>query len=399
MPNFHYQARNASGQRTTGTLQAGSRQEALAWLAEQSLITLRLESRPDKKSFFSNVAGKHKVAMYSLLADLLESGVPLVKSLNILVEQTSNPKLNAILSDLTARVSDGSSLAIAMQGHKDIFGDLAISMVHAGEEGGFLEDSLKRVADFTEKQDALKGKVLGALAYPLFLLLIGAFVVTGMILFFVPKFAPMFDRLEARGELPTATVLLLALSEFARTYWGPCLGGGACFLFVGMKFLRTPQGREFTDGLKLKFGLFGTIYRNLAIARFCRALGTLLKSGVPLVQSLNIAREATANRVLNVAIANVSENVQSGKSLVAPLAACQQFPTEVLEMIHVGEQSNRLETLLVDIADKLEVRTQRKLDVFVKLIEPSLMLVMATIIGFLVVALLLPVFESSGSIG
>lgn len=399
MPTFDYIATDASGMKQSGSLTAANRQDALTTLSRRSLIPLKLHESTARTPLWNRVSGKDRAAMFSLLADLLESGVSLVKSLDILVEQTSHPKLKSILQEVQAHVVDGAALADAMTEQRDVFNDLSISMVRAGEEGGFLEDSLKRIASFTEKQDAMRGKVLGALAYPMFLLVVGTLVVVGMIVFFVPRFAPLFDRLQASGELPIPTVLLLGLSEFLCNFG---IWIGLALFLAGMalvRFATTDLGREMCDAAKLRTGMLGTIFRQLAIARFCRALGTLLANGVPMLKSLQIAREATANRILSVAIANVSENVQSGRSLVEPLAACRQFPTEILEMIHVGEQSNRLETLLVDIADKLEDRTQRKLDVLVKLIEPSLMLVMALLIGFLVVALLLPVFESSGSLG
>ncbi|MCA8997171.1 MAG: type II secretion system F family protein [Planctomycetaceae bacterium] len=399
MPSFQYLARDLAGRQVVGTLSEANRSEALTVLVRQSLVPVELTQVGERASFSRGVSAADRAAMFSLLADLLDSGVPLIRSLEVLIEQTSHSRLRETLGSIREQVVDGTSLADAMRSHRTVFNDLSISMVRAGEEGGFLEDSLKRIAAFTEKQEAMRSRVLGALAYPAFLLVVGILVLVGMMMFFVPRFAPLFERLRDENALPFATVMLLSLSSWMRAY-GILIGiaslGCGVFLY---QFLQTDSGRATWDRTKLSLGPLGSIFRNLAIARFSRALGTLLANGVPLVKSLNIAREATANSVLSKAIEEVTENVQSGKSLVAPLASSGQFPKEVLEMIHVGEQSNRLETLLVDIADKIEARTERKLDVLVKLIEPSLMLVMALLIGFLIVALLLPVFESSGNLG
>jgi general secretion pathway protein F len=399
MPQFHYKAREMNGRMVDGVLAADCRQDVLGLLSKQSLLPVSVaEASGGSQTRMGKVRGAALASMFEMLADLLESGVELLKAVDILIEQTANPVLKATLEDLRKQVADGRPLAEAMKSHLGAFSELSISMVRAGEEGGFLEDSLKRVADFTEKQEELRAQVLGALAYPLFLLIAGAVVVTGMIVFFVPNFAPLFDRMRAEGNLPTATILLLDFSEMLRTY-GSWLVIAACILvFVVRHQLQTDAARIWIDTAPLRVYGIGGVVRSLAIARFCRVLGTLLKNGVPLLKSLKIAKDATGNRVLSAAISLAAENVSEGKSLTEPLRACGEFPREILEIISVGEQSNRLETVLLNIADKLEHRTQRRLDVLMKLLEPSLMLVMAVVIGFLVVALLMPVFESSGGI-
>ena len=242
----------------------------------------------------------------------------------------------------------------------------------------------------------MKGRVIGALAYPAFLIVAGVVVVTGMLAFFVPKFEPMFERMQERGELPLPTILLLSVSNTIRNHGLWILVGLGIVAFVARHWLTSDTMKLKIDLLRLNVKGVGPIVRNLAIARFCRVLGTLLRNGVPILKSLEIAREATGNLALNATIGDAAQKVQSGKSLAAPLAASGQFPREVLEMITVGEQANRLESILLDVADKLERRTHRNLDVLVKLIEPALMVVMAMAIGFLVIALLMPIFESNG---
>lgn len=396
MPQFQYTARTASGEQTTGTLSALSRREALETLNRESLLPVTIKEQIERRVGSRRIKGVALASMYELLADLLESGVALLKALDVMKEQTAHPVLKTTLIDIRSKVADGLSLAEAMRSHPAVFRDLAVNMVHAGEEGGFLEDSLKRVARFTERQEEMKGRILGALAYPAFLLIAGLVVVTGMLAFFVPKFEPLFERMRDRGELPVPTILLLGVSDILRTHGAWILIAGAVCLFAGRNWLTSERTRLRIDQLRLSVKGIGPIVRSLAIARFCRVLGTLLKNGVPILKSLEIAREATGNRALSSTIGEAAQNVSSGKSLAAPLAASGQFPRDVLEMITVGEQANRLDSILLDVADKLERRTQRKLDVMVKLMEPALMMVMAVVIGFLVVALLMPIFESNG---
>ena len=396
MPQFQYTARLATGEQTAGSLCAPSRRDVLQMLGQRSVMPVTVKEIKEFKVTSKRIKGQTLAAMYELLADLLESGVALLKALDILIEQASHPVLQATLSDLRARVSDGQSLANAMTAHPTVFHDLPISMVRAGEEGGFLQDSLKRIAKFTEQQEEMKGRVLGALAYPAFLVVVGGIIVTGMLAFFVPKFEPMFARMRDRGELPLPTTILLSVSSLLQSYGIWILLGLCAAAFMARDVLTSDSMRMKVDRLKMNVAGLGPVVRNLAIARFCRVLGTLLKNGVPMLRSLQIASSATGNRALSATINNAAENVSSGKSLAAPLTASGQFPRDVLEMITVGEQANRLDRILLEVADKLDRRTQRKLDVLVKLLEPALMLVMAIIIGFLVVALLMPIFESNG---
>lgn len=396
MPQFLYTARQISGEQSSGSLSAQSRKEALEILTRMSLLPVTIREQAERGIGSRKVKGAALAAMYELLADLLDSGVSLLKALDVLSEQTSHPTLRQTLKDIRSKVADGQSLAEAMRSHPSVFKELPISMVHAGEEGGFLEDSLKRVATFTERQEEMKGRVIGALAYPAFLVVAGIVVVSGMMAFFVPKFEPMFERMRDRGELPAPTILLLGVSHLLRTHGLWILGAIALAGFVTRHWLTSNAMRLRIDQFRLEIKGVGPIIRNLAIARFCRVLGTLLHNGVPILKSLEIAREATGNLALNTTIGDAAQKVQSGKSLAAPLAASGQFPREVLEMITVGEQANNLENILLDVAEKLERRTHRNLDVLVKLIEPALMVVMAIVIGFLVIALLMPIFESNG---
>jgi general secretion pathway protein F/type IV pilus assembly protein PilC len=282
--------------------------------------------------------------------------------------------------------------------HPTVFSDLTISMVRAGEEGSFLEDTLKRIADFTEHQEELKGRVIGAMAYPAFLVVVGTLILIGMLVFFVPKFEPLFDRMRADGTLPSATVGLLAVSNFLQNRgWMALVAIPVLFLIIQKQF-SDEAGRRRFDALRLKLYGVGQVVRSLAIARFCRVLGTLLHNGVPILNSLRITKDATGNKVLSDAIGEAAEHVSSGRSLAQPLAECKQFPVDVIEMISVGEEANNLEQVLVNVADKMERQTNRQLDLVVRLLEPAMLVVMAGIILFVLLALMLPIFNSSSTV-
>jgi general secretion pathway protein F/type IV pilus assembly protein PilC len=278
-----------------------------------------------------------------------------------------------------------------------VFGELSVSMVRAGEEGGFLEDVLKRIATFTEHQQELKSRVVSAMVYPVFLLTMGSIIVVLILVFFVPKFEPIFSRMKERDGLPWATELLMSMSGNMQTYGivAVALLIGGCYALA--KAIETETGRRRFDLLRIRAIGFGPIIRSLAIARFCRILGTLLHNGVPILQSLRIAKDATGNVVLTDAIAAAAESVSAGKSLAQPLAASHQFPVEIVEMISVGEEANNLEQVLINVADTMEQRTNRRLDMFVRLLEPLLLLIMAGIILFVMIALLVPILQSSSA--
>ena len=291
---------------------------------------------------------------YGQMADLLRSGVPLLRAIDVVEKQTSHAGLKAILGEIHRRVEDGSTLADAMARFENVLGEMAVSMVRAGGEGGFLEEALARVAQFTETQDDLKKRTMGAIAYPAFLAVVGTIIVVVLVVFFVPKFGELFQRLREKGELPAVTEWLLATSAFLRR-WGllvlAALVGSGWWM---RRWLRTEAGRWWADRLRLRLPLVGPVFLGLAVARFCRVFGTLLHNGVPIVRSLEISRDAAGNRVLAAAISHATENISAGQSLAGPLGASGQFPPVVVEMIAVAEQANNLETVLLSVADSLE---------------------------------------------
>ncbi len=399
MPDFQYIARELSGQQVSGVIAATSQQDALALLSARQLFPVRVDpaesAKVQQRAAGRRVRARHLAVFYSQLADLLKSGVPLLRSLELLEKQATVPALQFVLEDVREHVADGTRLFDAMQHHPRVFSDLVVSMVRAGEEGGFLEDVLKRIASFTEHQEDLKSRVIGAMVYPLFLLVFGSVVVSALMVWFVPKFEPIFDRMAERGTLPWATTVLLGLSGTVQKYAPLVAIGIAAAGFLLYRALNTAAGKMRLDRFRLKCYGLGRIVRSLAIARFCRVLGTLLRNGVPILQSLRIAKDATGNRVLSDAVEKASEHISAGKSLAKPLAASHQFPEEIVEMISVGEEANNLENVLIDIADTLERRTNRDLELAVRMLEPLMLLVMAAIVLFVVIALLLPILQSS----
>ena len=331
MPEFSYTARTISGDNVAGTISAGTKRETLTLLAEKSLYPIHVENAESgqiRLGFKKRVGASALAATLTQMADLLQNGVPLLSALELLAEQATHPTLGEVLADIRDQVSEGESLDIAFASHPEIFNELTISVIRAGSEGAFLEDALTRTADFLELQEQLKNKVVGAMTYPAFLAVAGTIVVVVLIVFFVPKFATLFERVEREGGgLPMPTIILLGLSDFLGSYGFYVAGAiGALGVWV-RKLIKTPRGHLFIDKWKLKLPLFGNIFLSSALSRFCRILGTLLQNGVPILRALEISSESTGNKVLAEAITKSAENISSGDTLSKPLAECGLYPT------------------------------------------------------------------------
>ncbi len=400
MAEFTYIARDSSGQRVTGTIAAANRREALSAISAKALfpVEVRGDVPTIEQKSLRRVSAQVLATTFGQLADLLRSGVPLLRSLEVLERQTSRPAMKEVLGEIRRQVEQGSSLAEATSRFPRIFGEMAVSMVRAGEEGGFLEEALTRVAEFTEAQDDLKKRTIGALIYPAVLAGIGTLVVVVLMVGFVPRFEGLFASLRQRGELPVMTEVVLAVSGTIQSSGLWILGIGLVIMLVTRQWLQSEPGRWWRDRLKIRLPMVGGIFLNLAVARFCRVLGTLLHNGVPILRSLEISSDATGNRVLGAAIQEATENISSGQRLAGPLAACGHFPPAVVEMISVAEESNTLETVLLNVADGLERRTWRLLDLVVRLLEPIMLLLLALVVLVLVIGLLMPVIKMSTTI-
>ncbi|MGB0597685.1 MAG: type II secretion system F family protein [Rubripirellula sp.] len=401
MPNFTYRAKTSTGTDASGTIAAGSAREAMKLLRQQSLFPVDVQDEVASASSWENrleiprrIKGELIADTLTQLSDLLNGGVSLLESLAILAEQSPDEKLKEVLADIRDQVSDGKNLDEAMAAHPKVFSDLVISMIRAGLEGAFLEESLQHVAKFLQKQDQLRAKVVGAMTYPFVLMGVGALVTLVLVLYIVPMFEPFFERLERSGTgLPWVTVLLLTVSHGLLTY-GLFVGLGVCAMVGGItRLIQTERGTRWFDGFKLKLPIAGDLFHSAAVSRFCRVLGTLLRNGVPILKSLEISSESTGNSLLAETVRDSAENISSGNSLAAPLAASGLIPAQVMAMIRVAEESNTLDAVLLKIADRMDEKTERKLESLVRLIEPLMLLAIGGVVMFIIIGVLLPVFD------
>lgn len=398
MPSYSYKALNGSGQQVSGVLTAENYQVALRQLQEQALLPINVKEGAEQSaiSFGSGrrVKSAYLTTFYSQLADLLKAGVPMLRSLDVISKQGSQGGLSVILRELREDVAGGMALGEAMAKHPRVFSPLHSSMVRAGEQGGFLEDVLHRIAIFCEKQDELRNKVLGAMIYPSILVFVGAGVVILLMGFVVPKL-----REQLRPEtFNFMTVAVFGICDTLAEHYLIIMVGLAAVVLGLSSWVRTASGRRIWERFKLIAPVVGKVYTMVAICRFCRILGTMLHNGVPILQALKIAKDSAGNDTLATVIEQSAESVRKGAALSDPLGASGLFPPTVVDMIAVAEESNNLETVLVQIADTNEARTARTIDLAVRVIEPVLLVIMAGIVLCIAVALLLPILTMGGSV-
>lgn len=406
MPEFIYRAKTSDGRNADGTISAGNAREAMALLRGQSLFPLELRDHAAKSApwdikFELPRRIKTEVIADSLtqLSDLLGGGVTLLEALTILSRESSDPQMVQVLATIRDRVADGIGLDDAFAEHPQVFSDLVISMIRAGLEGAFLEESLEHVAGFLQKQDQLRAKVVGAMTYPAVLLIVGFIVTIVLVLYIVPMFEPLFERLQRSGAgLPMITVLLLNVSHGLMKY-GVLVAAAAVGAVILLKWaIGTVKGRRVFDGLKIKTPLVGPVFHAMSVSRFCRVLGTLLRNGVPILKSLEISSESTGNVLLTETVRQSADNISSGNSLAGPLESSGLVPPQVMAMIRVAEESNSLESVLVKIADRMDQKSERKLDALVRLIEPLMLLAIGAMVMFIIIGVLLPVFDMNSSL-
>jgi general secretion pathway protein F len=401
MTHYDYTARNESGQRVAGVLEAESEAMVMRLLEEKRLFPIavkgRIRASKTKKGIFrGRVRGRDVGMMYGQLADLIGSGVPLLRAIDSLIRSTVNPKLVDILKQVRSDVAEGKSLTEAFRQFPQTFPPLHTAMVQAGERAAFLEQVLSSLAGFLERLDDLRGKVLGAMIYPMLLTALGSGVMMAALIFFVPRFEPLLNN---SPQKPLPTAILFGMSEIVRKFWYlmPFALAGVGGL-VWSSF-QSEANRRRLERIRLKVPVVGSAFQMLAITRFCRILGTMLSNGVPLLQALKIAEGATGSSLLAERIAVATESVREGKSLSGPLSEGGFFPDQILAMISVAEESNKLDKVLLQIADTVERRTNRQVDQAVRLVEPAILCVVAAGIGFLALGLLLPIFTMASSLG
>jgi len=397
MATYEYIARTAGGEKVTGEMQADSETAVVRTLDERQLYPVRVSEQAEQHIVSGRgrrIRGRDVGVAYGQMADLLNAGVSMLRTLETLARAGANRNLCEVFLRVRDDVAAGKTLAEALGVHPSVFTPLHSAMVRAGEHGGFLEDVLSNLADYLERQDELRSRVRGAMIYPVVLTCIGALLITTVLVALVPQFKPFF----ANVPKPMPTVVLFALSDLL-VEQAPLLLGLIVLAVLGIRaLLRSEFGRDLWDRWRLRLPLFGRTMRMVSITRFCRILGTLLANGVPILQSLAVSKDATGCAVLAGSIATAAESVKAGEALAGPLARSGLFPEEIVEMIAVGEESNQLEKVLLQVAETVERRTARQVDQLMRLIEPLILVLLAVAIGFVAVGLLYPIFTMSRTI-
>lgn len=399
MALFQYTALTDAGEKINGALEAESEAMVLRLLGEKRLFPVSVRGqgmvsgkpKPKRRKVRSRDLG----VMYGQMADLLGSGVPLLRALDSLVKSTTSPSLKELLKEIRTSVSEGKSLTDSLRQFPEVFPVLHTAMIQAGERAAFMEEVLRSLSGFLERLDDLQGKVMGAMIYPAMLSALGMTVMIGALIFFVPKFEPLL----ASAKKPLPTEVMFAASKIMRSYWYLVLVGLGGLVALVWANIRSEKARRRMEIWRLKVPVVGTALRLVAITRFCRILGTMLTNGVPLLQALKISKDATGSVILGERIAEAAEAVRDGKRLSEPLGHGDFFPEQILAMISVAEESNKLDKVLVQIADTVERRTNRQVDNAVRLIEPVILCLVAAGIGFLALGLLLPIFTMASQLG
>jgi len=402
MPVYEYTALDQGGKNVNGIIDADSPQAARQKLRGSGIFPVDVKEttgRPKElgsrtvsvSSLFKRVKPGEVSVATRQLSILLGAGVPLVGSLEALITQITNPLFKKIIAQVKESVNEGNSLAFALSRHPRIFSNVYVNMVRAGEASGSLDVVLDRLADLGEHQHALRGRFKAALAYPIFMFFVGSLVLFFLITFVVPNMTQIFKDMQQ--TLPLPTVVLIGVSNFLKLFWWLVALAIAGAVFVLRQLIKTPRGRYVWDEVKLRAPVVGSIVQRIAIARFGMTLGSLLRAGVPLISAIQIVRNIVNNVIIADVLDNAVEEIQAGKSLASPLAQSKWFPSIVIQMISVGEQSGELETMLGKVAETYEREVESQIMAMTAMLEPVMILVMGLVVGFIVVSILLPIFE------
>jgi len=413
MSNYSYVAVDPEGLETRGTLEVPSQSEALRRIREMGLFptkVLALEERkgPALPARPRNVAHRRRIAIPGIggkvkggaltvftrqLATLVEAGLPLLRGLRILEEQEENSVLKRVIGEMAFAIESGSSFGEAVAMHPRIFDRLYVNMVKAGEISGALEVTLRRLAEFMEKARRIKGKVKAAMFYPCAVLVVATSVLALLMVYVVPRFREVMEGLAAGARLPRFTLFIMGISDAIRTHALRVAIAGALLGAIFMFVRRTAAGRWTIDRLKLSMPVVGPVFRKVAISRFARTLGTLIGSGVPILQALTIVKETTGNVVVGDVVANVHERVKEGDPIAPTLKISGVFPAMVAGMVDVGEQTGALPEMLMKVADNYDEEADNAVSAMTSLLEPIMIVFLAVIVGSIVVALFLPLIH------
>ena len=404
MSTFAYVGRNRQGAVKKGELTAKTRDEAVDQLRKQQVVVTSLEEK-------SGMGGKFKLSLGSGLTDkdlvvftrqfgtMINAGLPLIQCLDILSTQSENKVLRETVGDVKNSVEAGSTFSDALKRHPKVFDDLYVNMIHAGEVGGLLDTILTRLAKHIEKAMKLKGQIKSAMVYPTAIVGVAVIIISVLMVWVIPVFAQMFLEMSGgKVGLPGPTQIVINVSNFFQSYWY-AMGGAMVAAAIAIKrYYATVNGRVVIDRLLLKVPIVGDLIRKASVAKFTRTLGTLITSGVPLLEGLSICAKTSGNKVIEEALMNARVSISGGKTISEPLAKCNVFPKMVTHMIAVGESTGALDAMLGKIADFYEDEVDQAVETLTSLLEPIMMVVLGTIIGFIVIAMYLPIFTMAQAI-
>lgn len=402
MPTFTYTVRTPAGAMQRGQIDAADRRAAALALRQRQLIVTSLRARPrdltiNVPGLTGSIAVKDLVVFTRQFATMISSGLPLVQCLDTLGRQTPNKRLADIVLQVKADVEAGASFTEALRKHPRVFGDFYVNMVEAGEAGGALDTILTRLAVYLEKSRALRSKVRGAMAYPAAIVAVAVLVMVFMLLYVIPIFADLFASFG--GALPAPTRLVMALSSGVKAFILYAMAAVAALVWAFRWFRRTARGRRLVDAALLKAPVVGSLAEKIAVASFARTLATLVSSGVPILDGLAITARITGNKVMEDAILTAIERIKQGSTIAEPLRDQTVFAPMVVQMIEVGENAGALDAMLNKIADFYDDEVNHAVEALTSLLEPLLMVVLGALIGFMLIAMYLPIFEMAGTLG
>lgn len=402
MPVFKWVAETKKGKTLKGELEAADERIAQLQLKRRNLIVKRIKAKP--KDLFENVAfmqpkitSKDIVVFTRQFSTMIDAGLPLVQGLTILAEQTENKTFQKTIKQVTKDVEGGSSLADALKKHPKVFDALFVNLVAAGEVGGILDTILQRLAAYIEKAAKLKSRIKGAMTYPIIVIAIALLVMAVILIFVIPVFEEMFSSFGS--ALPAPTQLVINISDFLKANIHYVIGALIVLIIAFKKYRNTATGRKQTDTLALKLPIFGDLLKKTAVARFTRTLGTMISSGVPILDALEIVAKTSGNVVLEEVIYEVRSSIAEGQTIAEPLSEADIFPRMVVQMISVGEATGALDTMLTKIADFYDDEVDAAVEALTSMLEPLLMVFLGGSIGGLVVAMYLPIFQMAAAMG
>jgi type IV pilus assembly protein PilC len=428
MPKFNYVAMDAHGKESKGTLEVASQNEAIGRIKDMNLFPTKVveidkaKEKPDKKEKGAKPKGKGKkgsgvniqinipglsgrvktkvlTTFTRQLATLVDAGLPLLRGLRVLEKQERNPTLKNIIGELALSIEGGSTFSEGLAQHPKVFNRLFVNMVKAGELGGVLEVVLTRLSEFMEKAQKIKGKVIAAMFYPCAVLVVATAILLILMVKVVPSFKAVFEGMLEGRQLPAFTRLVLGISAMIKDHILETLGVVVVFAIIFTLFKRTKFGRHAWDKFKLKMPVVGPVISKVAISRFTRTLGTLVSSGVPILQALTIVKETAGNVIVANAVGAVHESVKEGETITAPLEASGVFPPMVISMVDVGEQTGALPEMLLKIADNYDDEVDNSVAAMTSLLEPIMIVFLAVIVGSIVIAMFMPLIDLMNNIG